>query len=71
MSNQYKITIDKVDSDGKVVTSVDASINQDIILHLAKHHKIDGIDEIFKIAKEQFYDKLNQEQSPYDTEGIQ
>jgi len=62
MNNQYKITIEKLTPDGKAVASVDASMNQDIILHLAKNHNIDGIDEIYKIAKGQFYDKLNLEQ---------
>ena len=62
MNNQYKITIEKLTPDGKVETSVDASMNQDIILHLAKNHNIDGIDEIYKIAKGQFYEKLNTEQ---------
>lgn len=64
MNNQYKITIEKLTPEGIVVASVDASMNQDIILHLAKIHNIDGIDEIYKIAKGQFYDKLNTEQQP-------
>lgn len=62
MNNQFKITIEKLTPEGKVVASVDASMNQDIILHLAKNHNIDGIDEIYKIAKGQFYEKLNAEQ---------
>lgn len=62
MNNQYKITIEKLTPDGKVETSVDASMNQDTILHLAKNHNIDGIDEIYKIAKGQFYGKLNTDQ---------
>lgn len=64
MNNEYKITIEKLTPEGMVVASVDASMNQDIILHLAKNHNIDGIDEIYKIAKGQFYDKLNTEQQP-------
>jgi len=64
MNNQFKITIEKLTPEGKVVASVDASMNQDIILHLAKNHNIDGIDEIYKIAKGQFYEKLNAEQQP-------
>ncbi len=60
MNNEYKITIEKLTPEGMVVASVDASMNQDIILHLAKN--IDGIDEIYKIAKGQFYEKLNTEQ---------
>jgi len=62
MNNEYKITIEKLTPEGMVVASVDASMNQDIILHLAKNHNIDGIDEIYKIAKGQFYEKLNTEQ---------
>ena len=62
MNNEYKITIEKLTPEGKIVASVDASMNQDIILHLAKNHNIDGIDEIYKIAKGQFYEKLNTEQ---------
>ena len=64
MNNQFKITIEKLTPEGKVVATVDASMNQDIILHLAKNHNIDGIDEIYKIAKGQFYEKLNAEQQP-------
>jgi hydrogenase maturation factor len=64
MNNQFKITIEKLTPEGKVVASVDASMNQDIILHLAKNHNIDGIDEIYKIAKGQFYEKLNPERQP-------
>jgi hypothetical protein len=62
MNNEYKITIEKLTPEGTVVASVKASMNQDIILHLAKMHNIDGIDEIYKIAKGQFYEKLNVEQ---------
>jgi hypothetical protein len=40
-------------------------MTQDIILHLAKYHKIDGIDELFKIAKEQFYEKIKEAPDEY------
>ena len=59
MNNEFKITIEKITPYGAVEATVNASMNQDIILHLAKNHNIDGIDEIYKIAKEQFYQKLN------------
>jgi len=59
MSNLYKITIEKINSAGTVEVTTQAEMNQDIIFHLAKNHNIDGIDEIYKIAKEQFMLKLN------------
>lgn len=62
MSNLYKITIEKINSAGSVEVTTQSEMNQDIILHLAKNHNIDGIDEIYKIAKEQFMLKLNTEQ---------
>lgn len=65
MSNLYKITIEKINSAGSVEVTAQAEMNQDIILHLAKNHNIDGIDEIYKIAKEQFMLKLNTEQQAY------
>ena len=68
MNNEYKITIEKLTPEGMVVASVDASMNQDIILHLAKNHNIDGIDEIYKIAKGQFYEKLNAETGEKESE---
>ena len=58
MANQYRITIERLDSEGRVLNTSSSTMSQDIILHLAKHHKIDGIDELFKIAKEQFYEKI-------------
>jgi len=35
-------------------------MTQDIILHLAKMHQIDGLQELFSIAKEQFFEQLQQ-----------
>jgi site-specific DNA-cytosine methylase len=43
-----------------VLTTTDAKMTQDIILHLAKMHKIDGLQELFSIAKEQFFEQLQQ-----------
>jgi len=43
MSNQYKITITLLDKDDNTLVSTDAKMTQDIILHLAKIHKIDGL----------------------------
>lgn len=58
MATQYRITIERLDPEGRVLNSSSSTLAQDIILHLAKYHKIDGIDELFKIAKEQFYEKI-------------
>jgi hypothetical protein len=60
MSNQYKITITLLDKDDNVLTTTDAKMTQDIILHLAKMHQIDGLQELFSIAKEQFFEQLQQ-----------
>ena len=67
MNNIYRITIEKINPEGLVVDIAEAEMNQDIILHLAKNHNIDGIDEIYKIAKEQFMLKLNTE---HQTDGL-
>jgi hypothetical protein len=60
MATQYKITIERLDGDGRVINTANSIMTQDIIVHLAKYHKIDGIDELFKIAKEQFYEKISE-----------
>lgn len=58
MATQYRITIERLDQEGRVLNTSTSTMSQDIILHLAKYHKIDGIDELYKIAKEQFYEKI-------------
>jgi hypothetical protein len=60
MSNQYKITITLLDKDDNTLVSTDAKMTQDIILHLAKIHKIDGLQELFSIVKEQFFEQMQQ-----------
>jgi hypothetical protein len=60
MANQYRITIERLDAEGKVLNTSSSTLAQDIILHLAKYHKIDGIDELFKISNEQFYEKISE-----------
>ena len=58
ISNQYQITITLLDKDNNVVTEAEAKMTQDIILHLAKTHKIDGLNELFSIVKEQFFTQI-------------
>lgn len=65
MATQYKITIERLDGEGRVINTATSIMTQDIILHLAKYHKIDGIDELFKIAKEQFYEKIKEAPDEY------
>ena len=65
MATQYKITIERLDGDGRVINTATSIMTQDIILHLAKYHKIDGIDELFKIAKEQFYERIKEAPDEY------
>ena len=60
MSNQYKITITLLDKDDNILVTNEAKMTQDIILHLAKNHKIDGLQELFSIAKEQFFAQMQQ-----------
>ena len=60
MSNQYKITITLLDKDDNTLVSTDAKMTQDIILHLAKNHNIDGLQELFSIAKNQFFEQMQQ-----------
>lgn len=68
MSIQFKIRIEKLEDNNNNVTHyAEAFITQDILLHLAKTHNIDGIDEIYKIAKEQFWDNVKRVNEPsYD-----
>lgn len=63
MSSNYKITIQRITPTGEVDVESTAEMNQEVVLHLLRHHKIDGVDEVFKIAKEQFYQKLLDEQT--------
>ena len=58
MSIQFKIRIEKLEDNNNITHYAEASITQDILLHLAKTHNIDGIDEIYKIAKEQVWDNV-------------
>jgi len=60
MSNQYKITITLLDKDDNVLTSTESKMTQDIIVHLAKNHNIDGLQELFSIAKNQFFEQIQQ-----------
>ena len=63
MSNQYKITITLLDKDDNILVTNEAKMTQDIILHLAKNHKIDGLQELFSIVKEQFFAQMQENQS--------
>ena len=58
VTGHVEVKITELDAEGKVLNTSSSTLAQDIILHLAKYHKIDGIDELFKIAKEQFYEKI-------------